>query len=67
MEELRRLCKRRKLRMNESRIKVPKCTRRVDGRRITVALNGKLIEEVHCFKYLGSRVAVDGGIEGREV
>ncbi len=53
--------------MGESKIKVPKCTRRVDGRRITVALNGKLIEEVDCFKHLGSRVAVDGGIEGSEV
>ena len=26
-------------------------------------LNGELLEEVDCFKYLGSQVAVDGGCE----
>ncbi len=36
----------------------------VHGRRRNVALNGKVLEEVECFKYLGSYVAVDGGIEG---
>ena len=36
-----------------------KCTRIVDDRR----LNGEPLEEVECFKYLGSVVAVDGRIE----
>ncbi len=41
-----------------------KYTRMVHGRRMNVALNGKMLEEVECFKYLGSHVAVDGGIDG---
>ncbi len=41
-----------------------KCTRLVDGRGMNVALNGEVLEEVECFKYLGSHVALDGGIEG---
>ncbi len=36
----------------------------VDGWRMNVALNGKLLEKVECFKFLGSHVAVDGGIDG---
>ena len=28
-----------------------------------VILNGKPLEEVGCFKYLGSQVAADGGCE----
>ncbi len=39
-----------------------KCTRLVDGRGMNVALNGELLEEIECFKYLWSYVAVDGGI-----
>ncbi len=35
-----------------------------DGRRMNVALHGKLLEEVECFKYLGSHVAVDRRIYG---
>lgn len=31
--------------MNEIKSKVMKCTRRVDGQRISVALNGKLIQD----------------------
>ena len=31
--------------------------------RMNVILNGKPLEEVHCFKYLGSQVASDGGCE----
>ncbi len=36
----------------------------VDGRRRNVSLNGKVLQEVECFKYLGSHVAVNGGIGG---
>ena len=28
-----------------------------------VMLNGEPLEEPHCFKYLGSQVAADGGCE----
>ncbi len=63
VEEFGRVCKRRKVKVNESKSKMMKCTRFVDGRRMNVALNGKVLEEVECFNYLGSHV-VDGGIEG---
>jgi len=51
VEEFGRVGKRRKLRVNESKSKVLRCTRMVDGRRMNVVLNGKLLEEVECFKY----------------
>ncbi len=41
-----------------------KCTKLVDGRRMNAALNGKVLKEVQSFKYLGSHVAVDGGMKG---
>ena len=41
--------------------KVIKCTRKVGGRRMIVAMNGELLEEVECFKYLRSNITVDGG------
>ena len=31
--------------------------------RMHVRPNGQLLKEVHCFKYLGFQVAVDGGYE----
>ena len=31
--------------------------------RMHVILNGELLEEVDCLKYLGSQVAADGGCE----
>ncbi len=39
--------------VNVSKSKIMKCTRMVNGRRTDVVLNGKLLEEVECFKYLG--------------
>ncbi len=41
-----------------------KCTRLVDGRRMNVTLDGEVLEEGECFKYLGLHGAVDGGVEG---
>ncbi len=41
-----------------------KCTRVEADSRMYVALSGKLLEEVECFKYLVSLVGVDGGIDG---
>ncbi len=64
VEEFGRVCKRRKLRVNGSKSKVMKCMRLGDGRRMNVTLDGEVLEEVECFKYLGAHVAVDGGIEG---
>ena len=57
------MCARRKLRVNESKGKVMKYTRMVDCSRINFALNGKLLEEVECFKYLGSHIAIDGEVD----
>ena len=35
-----------------------------NGDRMHVILNGEPLEEVDCFKYLGSQVAADGGSAG---
>ena len=52
--------------MNENKSNI-KSTRGVGGRRMNVVLNGELHEEVECFKYLGSKITVDGAIETGEV
>ena len=40
-----------------------RCSRYGNGDRIHVTLNSEPLEEVDCFKYLGSQVAADGGCE----
>ena len=40
-----------------------RCSRYGNGDQIHVILNGDPLEEVDCFKYLGSQVAADGGCE----
>ncbi len=74
VEESGSVCKRRKqkvkgskrkVRVNKSKSKVVKCMMLVDGRRINVALNGEVLEELVCFKYLVSHVDVNGGIDGK--
>ena len=49
--------------MNKNKSKVMKYTSGICGRRMNVALNGELLEEVEYYKYLGSKITVDGGIE----
>ena len=49
--------------MTENKSKVMKCTMKVGGRRMNVALNGELLEEVECFEHIRSKITVDGGIE----
>ena len=63
MCEFGRVCERRKLRVNVRKIKVKRCSRYGNGDRMHVILNGEPLEEVNCFKYLGSQVAADGGCE----
>ena len=63
MSEFGRLCERRKLRVNVGKSKVMRCSRYGNGDRMHVILNCEPLEEVHCFKYLGSQVAADGGCE----
>ena len=49
--------------MNVGKSKVMRCSRYGNGDRMHVMLNGEPLEEVDCFKYLGSQVAADGGCE----
>ena len=59
--EFGRVCERRKLRVNVG--KVMRCTRSEDGARLNVMLNGEALEVVDQFKYLGSVIAANGGVE----
>ena len=47
--------------MNVRFSKVTRCSTYVNVYQMQVRLNGKQLEEVNCFKYLWSQVAVDGG------
>ena len=49
--------------MSMRKKKVERCSRYGNGDRMHVILNGEPLEEVDCFKYLGSQVAADGGCE----
>ena len=49
--------------MNVSKSKVMRCSWYGNGYRMHVILNGEPLEEVDCFKYLGSQVAANGGCE----
>ena len=61
--EFGRVCERRKLRVNVGKSTVMRCTRSEDGARLNVMLNGEALEEVDQFKYLGSVIAANGGVE----
>ena len=63
VSEFGRVSKRRKLRVNVGKNKVMRCSRYGNGDRMHVILNDEHLEEVDCFKYLGSQVAADGGCE----
>ena len=63
VNEFGRVCKRRKLRVNVGKSKVMRCTNGEDGNRLNVVLDGEVLEEVSQFKYLGSVIAADGGVE----
>ena len=42
---------------------VMRCARNEDGARLNVMLKGEALEEVDQFKYLGSVIAANGGVE----
>ena len=63
VSEFVRVWERTKLRLNVGKSKVMRCSRYGNGDRRHVILNGEPLEEVDCFKYLGSQVAADGGCE----
>ena len=46
--------------VNVGKSKVMRCSRYGNGGRMHVILNGEPLEDVDCFKYLGSQVAADG-------
>ena len=54
VSEFGRVWERKKLRVNVCRSKVMRCSRYGNRGRIHVILNGAPLEEVDCFKYLGS-------------
>ena len=60
--EFGRVSERGKLRVNVGKSKVMRCTRNEDGARLNVMLNGE-VQEVDQFKYLGSVIAANGGVE----
>ena len=57
------VCERRKLTVNIGKSKFVRCSRYINLGRMHVTLNGEMLEEVNCFKYLGSKVAADGRSE----
>ena len=59
VSEFDRVCERKRLRVNVGKSKVMRCARYGNGDRMYVILNGEPLEEVDCFKYLGSQVAAD--------
>ena len=61
VSEFGRVCERRKFRVNVGKSRVMKCSRNGNVGRMHVILNGEPLEEVDCFKYLGSQVAADTG------
>ena len=63
VSEFGRVCERRKLRVNVGNSKVMRCSSYGHGNQMHVILNGEPLEEVDCFKYLGSQVAPDGRCE----
>ena len=64
--EFGRVCESKKLRVNVGKSKVMRWSRYGNGSRMHVILNGEPLEEVDCFKYLGSQVAADGGCESTQ-
>ena len=61
--EFGRVCERRKLRVIVGMSEVMRCTRNEDGTRLKVMLNEEALEEIDHFKYLGSVIAANGGVE----
>ena len=57
------VCDRIKLRVNVCKSNVIRCSKYGNEGLMHVILNGDPLEEVDCFKYLGSQVAADSGSE----
>ena len=57
--EFDRVCEIRKFRVNVGKSKFMRCSSYGNGGRMHVILNGEQLEEVDCFKFLGSQAAAD--------
>ena len=64
VNEFGRVCERRKLRVNVGKSKVMRCSRYGNGGPMHVILKGEPLEEVDCFKYLGSQVKLVEDVKG---
>ena len=64
VSEFGRVCERRKLRVNVGKSKVTRYSRYGNGDRMHMIQNGEPLEEVDCFKYLGSQVQPMEDVEG---
>lgn len=53
VEESETVCRRRKVRVDQCKSKVMKCTKMVDDRKVDVALNGKLLVKIECCNVKG--------------
>ena len=63
VEEFSRVCRRRKLKVNEAKSKVMQSTRGGTVGGMNIMMDGQVLEEVEVFKYLGSLVTAVGGVE----
>ena len=61
--EFGRVCERRMLSVNVGESKDMRCSKYGNGDQMHVILDGEPLKEVDWFKYLGLRVAADGGCE----
>ena len=61
--EFGRVCERKKLLVNVGKSMVMRCIRNADGARLNVILNIEALEEVDQFKYFGSVIAANDGVE----
>jgi len=61
--EFGRVCKQRKLKINENKSKVICIERNEEPTHLNITLNGERIEVVNSFKYLGSSFSRDGGVK----
>ena len=66
VQEFGRVCRRRKLSVNETKSKIMKIGKNGEENRVNINLNDKRMEEVETYRYLGVDISNDGGM-GEEV
>jgi len=62
VNEFGRVCKKRKLTVNVEKSKVMKVSKNGEQNEINISLNGRRMEEVNAYRYLGVDIANDGKI-----